>query len=300
MKKILLLYFLVTLLALVIIFPSGFQRSRFLGVFSSLLPSRQIRIVFVGDISLGRAVNAKIQQKGVNYPFLKTGYLLRQADLTFANLESPLVSGCPLTVEGMKFCGDPKNAQGLSFAGIDLVSVANNHIFDYGRNGFSETIGILEDNEIEPIGFDYQPIKGIKGIKIAFLAYDAVSRKLDLEKLKSDLEKARTDADLVVVSFHWGAEYISQPTSYQKELAHLVIDNGADLIIGHHPHWIQPEETYQGKYIFYSLGNFVFDQMWSERTRKGLILTVFLEGKNITEVEKQEVLIEDYCQPNLL
>ena len=263
-------------------------------------PLPSITLTFVGDVGLGRSVNFKIHQYDFRYPFASTAALLRSADLTFANLEGPLVAGCPLTTSGMRFCAPPENIQSLLFAGIDLVSVANNHIFDYGQSGFEQTIAALKQVGIEPVGFDSHPIKEVRGVRFGFLAYDLVSHQLDPQTLKADLASVRPQADVVVVSFHWGVEYTDQPTAQQKQLAHLAVDHGADLVIGHHPHWIQPEEQYQDKYIFYSLGNFVFDQMWSQPTRTGLIVTATFQGKKLINIQKQRVLIHDFCQPRLL
>ena len=271
-----------------------------LPVSPKLAPPPIIKLVFVGDVSLARMVNLRIVQKGFEYPFLKTAAFLGKADLSFSNLESPLVSNCPPMSTGMKFCGRPENVQSLVFAGIDLVSVANNHIFNYGQAGFEETIEILLRAGIKPVGFDNKPIFSIGNTKIAFLAYDATSKLPSAPTLAAETSQAKTQADLVIVSFHWGLEYTDQPIPYQKQLAHLAIDNGADLIIGHHPHWIQTEEIYQGRHIFYSLGNFVFDQMWSEKTRRGLVVTAAIKDKKLIKIEKQEVYIEDYCQPQLI
>ena len=119
------------------------------------------------------------------------------------------------------------------------------------------------------------------------------------EKLKSGIEKARAENDIVIVSFHFGEEYKKQPNNYQKSVAHKAIDYGADLVVGHHPHVIEPIEAYKDKYIAYSLGNFVFDQHFSKDTMEGLVLKATVENKKITQVSSDKIVINKYYQPEL-
>jgi poly-gamma-glutamate synthesis protein (capsule biosynthesis protein) len=151
------------------------------------------------------------------------------------------------------------------------------------------------------------------GIKFAFLgytdassmtpkSYGATSSKpgiawLSEENLKQDIKKAKEKSDVVIVSFHWGTEYQQTPSDRQKNVGRLAIDSGASLVLGHHPHVLQPYEKYKDGYIFYSLGNFVFDQMWSEKTRKGEIAKIYFKGIEIEKVETIPVQIFDYYQP---
>jgi poly-gamma-glutamate synthesis protein (capsule biosynthesis protein) len=117
------------------------------------------------------------------------------------------------------------------------------------------------------------------------------------ENLTQDIERAKEKAHVVIVSIHWGTEYEQSPTERQRMFAHLAVDSGASLILGHHPHVVQPVEQYKDGYIFYSLGNFVFDQMWSEETRNGLIARIFFEGRQIKKVETITVTIYEFHQP---
>ncbi|MGB9911288.1 MAG: CapA family protein [Microgenomates group bacterium] len=264
-----------------------------------------ITLIAVGDVMLGRTINYhSVKNNNFTWMWEKTVNELRSADLTLINLESPLVENCPVTTSGMIFCGDPKNIEGLKFAEIDLVNLANNHIANYGKKGIENTINLLNGANIVPIGTNTPVYKNIKGIKFAFLGYSdfAVPQEISQvkkEKIIQEIAQAKTQADIIIISFHWGEEYTNQPTSRQKELAYLAIDSGADLVIGHHPHWIQPEEFYKEKLIVYSLGNFIFDQFWSEKTTQGLLGKFIFEGKKLVSYQLIPIKIIPPGQPTL-
>jgi poly-gamma-glutamate synthesis protein (capsule biosynthesis protein) len=118
--------------------------------------------------------------------------------------------------------------------------------------------------------------------------------------MKESIAQLRNQADFIIISLHAGIEYTGQPNQFQKDFAHNAIDVGADLVIGHHPHWVQSAEIYKDKYIFYSLGNFIFDQMWSEPTREGLVVKFIFNKQGIKSIELKPILIEDYSQPRFL
>jgi poly-gamma-glutamate synthesis protein (capsule biosynthesis protein) len=153
-------------------------------------------------------------------------------------------------------------------------------------------------------------IREVKGLKIAFLGYgygpneyeatlkSAGLALMNIEKLKSDVQSLGPQVDLIVVVMHDGIEYVNDPAVHQKEFARAAIEAGADLVLGHHPHVVQKMEIYNGKYIFYSLGNYIFDQMWSLETRQGLGIMFHLDKSGVTSLDYYPVRIEDYCQPN--
>lgn len=264
-------------------------------------------IIATGDIIPARSVNSQvITRKDFTWPYLNTADVLKDADITFVNLESPLVKNCPITNEGMTFCGDEGNLQGLIFAGVDVVNLANNHAGNYGLEGIENTAGLLSNAGILVTGRNEIVFKDIRGLRFAFLGYNDIGFPeqglawAKNDRIITEIKSAKTQADIVVVAFHWGVEYISQPSQRQKELAHLAIDNGADLIIGNHPHWIQPVEIYQGKVITYAHGNFIFDQMWSEKTRLGVVGKYTFYDKDLIDVEFLPVQIDDYGQPYFL
>ena len=267
---------------------------------SQVQPSdeRTFTVTVTGDVNLGRGVNAQMKRgENASNIFGNVGDLLRNADVTVINLESPLVNDCPFTTEGMMLCGDFGNARALRNAGVDIASMANNHTQDYGQNGIRQTEKSLFENGIEPLGQGKMVLKTVNGIKIATLAYDIVWHSVDGQTVKADLLKARTQADIVMALFHWGNEYTVEPTDTQKKFAHIAVDNGADLVVGNHPHWVQAIEVYKNKLIVYSHGNLVFDQLWSEETREGVIGRYTFNKERIQEVEFIPIWINEGFQP---
>lgn len=273
---------------------------------STLSASKTIRFIATGDVIPARVANyTAVSKNDFSWPFAKTMNLLKNGDITFINLEAPLVKYCPLTNTGMVFCGDQRNVGGLLMAGVDVANLANNHSANHGKEGVIETVELLRSVNIATTGVSGIYYKKIKGVSFAFLGYNDIEKNpnissADEEKIKIELEEARKNADIVVVAFHWGDEYTAQPNKRQIELAHLAVDNGADLIIGNHPHWIQPIELYKGKFIMYAHGNFVFDQMWSEKTKQGVVGIYTFYGKELVDIEFLPVYIKDYGQPYFL
>lgn len=266
--------------------------------FSRLLPkpNQPITVVAVGDIMLGRAVNAKMRQDNdFLSPFIYTANYLKTADLTFGNLESPFFDNCPTRTDGMVFCADYKAIEGLKFSGFDVLNLANNHILNYGKDGLNQTLDLLNQNKIVPVYQEPQIIT-LKNTRIGFLGFNLLLENNE-DKILKAVRELKSKTDLVVVSLHWGNEYQTKPPQSQINLAHKIVDNGADLIIGHHPHVIQPTEEYKGKLILYSLGNFVFDQPWSEPTKKGLVAKITFENNKITKTEYRQVYIKNLIQP---
>lgn len=275
----------------------------------------EITFMAGGDVMLSRHVGEKIRKyKDNSWPFRKIYADFKNADLAFVNLESPFYDkGAPIT-EGMVFKAEPNTIDGLKLAGIDIVSLANNHSRNQGSNGLLYTFEHLKNNGIVYAGAGqnseeaYQgKIIEAQGVKFGFLAYAynehyAASNNptvagMDLEKLKQGIANLKNKADFIIVSMHAGNEYTTKPNQQQIEFAHAAIDAGADLVIGHHAHWIQKIEKYQGKYIFYGLGNLVFDQMWSDETQKGLTAKFTFAGKQLKQIELKPVQIDDYGQP---
>jgi len=195
------------------------------------------------------------------------------------------------------------------------VSVANNHAYDWGPEALLDTLERLRQAGIAPVGAGendlaahYPRIADLQGVKLAFLAYVDVEPKtaiagpdkpgvawLDADRVLADIRFARPLADLVIVSLHWGNEYATRPAKRQVELAHQMVEAGADLVVGSHPHVVQSLEQFAGGWIAYSLGNFVFDQK-PGATRRGLMLKVKLRDKAIVEVATVPVTIEPTFQ----
>ena len=281
-----------------------------------------LTLVFVGDITLDRGVRQMVYKYGEGdyiFPFLKIKPHLQEADLLFGNLESIISDKGTRVGSTYSFRAEPEAIRGLTYAGFDVVSVANNHIFDYGREAMEDSFLRLKNSGIAYTGGGftegeaYSPLfREIKGTKIAFLAYTNLASSywtaqeersgialLEEERMKKDIKKASQQADLVVVSLHYGQEYSSEPNDFQVDITQAAIEAGAHLVVGHHPHVVQPVEKYQQGYIAYSLGNFIFDQSFSEETMRGLILKVVLEDGNIKEIVSLESEINQYFQPDI-
>lgn len=291
-------------------------------------------LVFVGDIMLNRGVEWMVKKEGNNdwrFPFLKIADEIKKADILFGNLEGPISDKGQKVGSIYSFRMDPKSIDGLLFAGFDILSVANNHMFDYSRVAMEDTFSRLKKAEIDYIGGGFNEIeaytpkiKEINGTKIAFLAFTNLGSPywetkekrsgiawLEKEKLEKSIKDAKKKSDIIIVSMHFGDEYKTSPTPEQKELARLAVDSGADLVVGHHPHIVQQLEKYtsgdisresskykQG-YIAYSLGNFIFDQNFSEETMEGLMLKVLVKDKKIQEVIPINFKINDFFQPEI-
>lgn len=270
------------------------------------LSAEHIRsLLATGDIMPARSVNSRtVQRNDFLWPY-RNVQPLPKADLLYINLETPLVENCPLSEEGMIFCGDARNVEGLKYIRVDVASLANNHAGNFGKPGIDQTIAVLNGNNIAVTGVDKAITKNVRGKTFAFLSYNDIGEsegilKAQEEKIKSDIAAIRDKADILVVQFHWGTEYQDMPDHRQKELGRFTVESGADLIIGNHPHWIQPIEFKNGKLITYAHGNFIFDQMWSEETKLGVLGKYTFYNDDLVDVEYFPIKIYEYGQPKYL
>jgi gamma-polyglutamate biosynthesis protein CapA len=281
-------------------------------------------ILFTGDIMLDRGVRYMVEKHGQDYsfPFLKIKDQLEKADIVFGNLESMISDKGRKIGSIYSFRADPEAMKGLSFAGFDIVSLANNHAFDYDREAFEDTMERLKEAEIAytGAGFNQQEAHSVTILtlkdnqtKIGFLGYTeflynyAFAQEnrsgvsfLSEENLERDIKKAKDQVDFLVVTFHYGDEYQKNPNEKQKDLSRKAIDSGADIIIGHHPHVTQSIELYQGKFIVYSLGNLIFDQYFSEETMKGFMFEIEIEGKEVVKAKKIDYEMNEFYQPEVV
>jgi poly-gamma-glutamate synthesis protein (capsule biosynthesis protein) len=205
----------------------------------------------------------------------------------------------------MKFCGSDKHIEGLKFAGVDVANLGNNHSANYGKAGIDETKQLLEKNGIAVTGLNGPVYLQVKGIKFAFLGYSDIEKTplvstAEEGRIKAEVGEARKNADVVIVQYHWGTEYMTPPEDRQKFLGRLTIDSGADLVIGNHPHWIKPIEFYNGKLITYGHGNFIFDQEWSQKTKEGVVGKYTFYGKDLIDAQYLPVELVSYGQPYFL
>jgi len=272
-----------------------------LGAFLSLFirPAiiKDTSILITGDIMLGRTVTSiSLAKEDPKYPFEKVAAVMRKADISFGNLEAPIVTDCPKSEVGFKFCADSGLVEGLKFAGVDVVSIANNHSGNYGAKGISETEDYLKEAGIDLVGSDNLVIKEVNGAKFGFLGFDFV----DKIPQSSDYQLVRdsdSKVDVLVVMPHWGTEYTAVAGEFQQETARSLIDAGADVVAGSHPHWVQNIEYINERPVFYSLGNFIFDQPWSEETKKGLAVRLTYHGVKLQKVEQLPIYMKNVAQP---
>lgn len=253
---------------------AGFLAALFFLITVSPEP-RLLQITFLGDVMLGRGVNRAAGQAADWQPFLALKPVTAMADILAANLESPLTIA-PVTTSGYALCAPPSRVETLKDASFSLVTLANNHSHDCGDLGFDQTRLTLQAFGIRAV----EPSPNVEyissqGRKLAFLAMDDVSRPLERTSIMKAVREAKAHADVVIVSIHWGKEYQTYSTQRQKTLAAILAEAGADIIIGHHPHVIQPMQMIdRGKdrvptLVFYSLGNALFDQYGLADTRTG-------------------------------
>lgn len=247
----------------------------------SIHPEPQlIEVTFLGDVMLGRGVYTASTRVKDWQPFRELTPILRYSDILAANLESPLTTA-PVGTAGYALCAPPVQVEALRDAAFDLVTLANNHTLDCGENGRSQTILNLRSfgiRAVEPA--PYVEYISLRGRRLAFLALDDVTRPLDSAAASVAISTAKEKADFVIISIHWGNEYQASPSTRQQNLAAGLARAGADVIIGHHPHVIQPMgfvhpgEDQKNVPVFYSLGNAIFDQHGLADTRTGEAVTL--------------------------
>ena len=266
--------------------------------------ARPVSLAAVGDIMLAGSSTATLRQKGFDYPFAARAGRLHSCDLALGNLEAPLASaGREYTAKRFRFRVDGRAAGALRRAGFGVLTLANNHVMDFGAEGLQSTVRTLDAQGIGHVGAGdtledarRPAIVSVNGARIAFLAYSLThpdefyagrgkaGTAPGLPRyIAEDIAHARTVADSVVVSFHWGGEGEARPKPYQVRVAHRAIECGADLVVGHHPHVLQGIERYGRGVILYSLGNFTFGSM-SRTAGESAIARIVLDG-GVTEVE---------------
>lgn len=244
-----------------------------------------IKMLFAGDLMLDRYVLDIIKVKGIDHLLedLAGSIDLSTYDIVSANLEGAVADGGAHydPVKAYDFSFDPQIVEKLKDYNFNHFNLANNHINDQGSRGQAETRKNLDDMGIYYSGCSEGMVGDCSGTtikandtKIGMLGLSAIYSNLDKEKLKIELKELEAVSDLQVANVHWGEEYKNDFSQKQADLAHFLIDEGVDVVIGHHPHVIQGIEVYKGKPIFYSLGNFIFDQYFSKETQTGLLVEI--------------------------
>jgi poly-gamma-glutamate capsule biosynthesis protein CapA/YwtB (metallophosphatase superfamily) len=287
-----------------------------------------IRIALTGDVIPARCVYDQMRRMGDwTAPFQAMGDRLHVADITVGSLDAAISDkGTPIGCrETFSLLAPPQVVDGLVQAGFDVMSVATNHTKDCGASGpcgdatFLDTLRLLTEAGIRPAGGGRtlsearEPvIVTVHGVRFAFLAYDDIAAyyhagasspgaaPLDSETLRDDIRAARARADVVIVLPHWGEEYTPIPTERQRRVGALAIESGAALVAGNHPHVVQAAEPRPGGYIAYALGNFVFDQDWSQETMEGALLEVTFHGARMAAVRFVPYRIDNRLRPTPL
>lgn len=237
-----------------------------------------ITITAVGDCTLGgdiptgayRTFESYADRYGYDYFFENVRDLFESDDLTIVNLEGPLTTSDDMrSGRAFNFRGDPEYVKILSGSSVEIANVANNHAMDFGESGFSETAEVLKAAGIGMSGFSKVYLTEVKGVTVCSIGFTEWA--YSEEQIRKMISLARPNCDLLIVSVHWGTEGSHETTRTQERLGHAMIDAGADIVLGTHPHVYGGVELYKGKYIVYSLGNFCFGGNRNPRDKNCLI-----------------------------
>lgn len=262
--------------------------------------NKQARLLFFGDMMLDRNVKKQIEANGADYLFEKLfgsgGINIANYDIISVNLEGPFADKRRTTTKSIAFRFDPSLIPVLKKFGFSLFDNANNHSYDMGAAGFEESKNNLRSAGLNFFGSQYKidgdsiVIKRVGDFNFAFVGINDTNSPVDIDKAKGLIIKAKVDADFVIMNIHWGAEYQEISNQRQRSLAHEFIDAGADVIVGHHPHVIEEMEIYKNRPIFYSLGNFIFDQYFSIPTQQGFAIGLTLARADQKKIISFEIL----------
>ena len=278
-----------------------------------------------GDVMMDSYVAGYIKDNGVDYPWSSVSNFLKEADISLVNLETSVSTrGSTKKPAGYGFRSNPKTLEGLKNAGIDLVSIANNHVLDFGKEAFYDTLKYLDEYKIGYVGGGENRTKAEEvaiieknGIKFGFISYTSITPnnawiasdnsqgiavfkgdKDGYAHLVKNVKAAKNKCDILIVILHWGVEYDKAPKKWQTDMAHALVDSGADVIYGHHPHVLQGIEIYKGKPILYSTGNFVFLKNDDECGKTGIFQMTF--DKDGFKKGKFIPVSINYCKANIL
>ena len=280
-------------------------------------------ILVGGDIMLDRGVESKILAVGGGdwtFPWKNIGEDFRNADIAFANFEGSMSNVGSDTGKKYSFRFNTEAVKGLEYAGFDVVSLANNHMLDWGRESLCETTKNLESAGVGYIGAGCNAqqantpyIADLGDTKVAFIGYTtfyegahatderAGITELDREKMKQTIRDLKASGvDVVLLSMHWGIEYDTRSSKREQDFAHELVDAGLDVLVGHHPHVAQEIERYKDGWIIYSLGNLVFDQYFSEETMQGLLADIQIQNGRVYDIQPKKIQLNADYQPEIV
>ena len=275
--------------------------------------------VWFGDhpVTIGHGVRSIIEKRGSDYIFEMIGPVLKEGDINFCNLESVL-SDKGLKrwlLNSLEMRGFPDCIEALKNGNFGIVNVANNHIMQHGKEAFRETINLLEKNSIKVLGLEIK--NGTKvhcitenDIQLVFCGFSLhpeeyyvgkleYSYRNSKKKIIKEVRKIRREHNgIMVVSLHWGNEFMTMPSPKQIEIGREIVDEGVSVVLGHHPHVLQPIERYRKGIIAYSLGNFLFD-MWGNNTKESIILKIIIENNQKINFNYIPIVIGRDYRPRL-
>jgi poly-gamma-glutamate capsule biosynthesis protein CapA/YwtB (metallophosphatase superfamily) len=269
-----------------------------------LSPPHEVHIVFGGDMLFDRTIRTTIEQKGGDYIFNCIDPVLSKADLVVANLEGPITDNPSVSQNSIPGDGNnytftqPTSTAPLLYKhNIRLVNIGNNHIMNFSRAGLLQTKEYLDAAGVKYFG-DPDAVEAdrvarieVNGIPFSFVNWsDWTSDKTDhtVAQVRAEAESGR----IVVVYTHWGVEYATTSLPRVQELAHEFVDAGASIVVGSHPHVVQQHEVYHGKNIYYSLGNLIFDQYWTDAVDHGLLLDVAFNKNGVKAVSELPIVLQ--------
>ncbi len=267
-------------------------------------PPTAVRITIAGDIMLGRRVGDAAAAAGdPSAPLRPMARELARADITVGNLESTLSDDGPPRQGGDSFAAPPAVLRGLSDAGFDVLSLANNHTGDYGRAALVKTVRAFDGSGIAPVGAGADRVEAWRpvvvqrhGVRVGFLAFNAIGETwragpdsagaaslhmqprtgdivpADLDRLADRVRRLADRTDVTIVLPHWGDQYTHQPVPDQRLVGRRLLGAGATVVVGGHPHWVQDVQRHRGRFVVHSLGNFVFDMDFMQQTQEGVVL----------------------------
>lgn len=278
--------------------------------------TRTITISSMGDCTLGtdenfnqsRSLNAFYNSQGADYFFKNVRSILEKDDLSIVNFEGTLTTSTTRAEKKFAFKADPEYVNVLTSGSVEAANIANNHSSDYGETSKTDTLKALKDAGIAAFGYEQVQLLDVNGVKVGLTGiYELAEHLGKKQQVKENIAALKeAGAELIIVNFHWGIEQEYVPNETQKKLAHLAIDEGADLVIGHHPHVLQGIEKYKGKYIAYSLGNFCFGGNSNPQDKDTIIFqqTFTIEDGKLKEDDNINIIpcsvssksnINDYC-----
>ncbi len=264
-----------------------------------------VSVLFAGDMFLDRNIRAAAMRESEDFLFACLGDVLHTPDLTVVNLEGPITEHASVSLgskvgspENFQFTFPTSTAPLLKRQGIDIVNLGNNHILNFGAAGVRSTLTYLQKNGLQYFGdpsVQTVAYKDLRGVSLAFINYNEFAPASQKERVALVLQQvadARLQGRLPIVYTHWGDEYKTIAPLRLQTLARQFVDAGAELVVGSHPHVVEQSEVYKGKYIYYSLGNFMFDQYFSADVRRGLLIEVLFAQTGVLLVREIPTLLE--------